>query len=180
MEIAWIDHIREIERCLYSVADSLLLDAAQTLASAPLVLTAGNGGSHALASHAAQALMKPNYAAGGGVPAACISDGVPTLTAHANDGGWGNALVELVQPFIYLRPTMLLISSSGKSENIVRVAELAIKNNLRVVSFTGFGGEPLRGLATISIHVDSTNYEVVEPVHDVILHRIQGHLRNRK
>lgn len=177
MDIAWIDRIREIERCLYSVSDSLLTEVSHELAAASLVLVAGNGGSASLASHAAQALLKPDYAAGGGVPAVCLTDSIPALTAHANDGGWASALVELALPFIPRRPTMLLISSSGKSENVVRLAELAAKHNLRTVSFTGFAGEPLRGMSTLSVHVDSTDYEVVEPVHDVLIHRVQYHVR---
>jgi phosphoheptose isomerase len=134
-----------------------------------------------LASHAAQALLKPDYKAGGGVPAICLTDNVPTLTAHTNDGGrhgWEDAMCEVARPFLErIGAVLLVISSSGKSENLVKLADLAHRHGSEVVAFTGFGGGPLRERANISIHVDSHDYEVVEPVHDALLHRVQYHLR---
>ncbi len=171
----WADAIAAGVR---AVPDEELQRAACVLAAAKIVLVAGNGGSHALASHAAQALMKPGYAAGHGLAAVCLSDGVPTLTAHANDGGWESALEEMAAPFLSRCDcALLLISSSGRSENIVRVAKAAAKQRRGIVTMTGFDGDPLRLLATVPLHVDSRDYEVIEPCHDAILHRIQHHLR---
>lgn len=168
------------------VPDSMLAHASELLRSSSIVLTAGNGGSHALATHAAQALLKPSYAAGGGRQTVCLTDNISTLTAHANDGGWPGALVEIARPFIDMAPRtgphrgcVWLFSSSGKSPNLVTLATAALDAGLRVIAFTGFHGEPLRSMATISVHVDSYDYEVVEPVHDALLHRIQYHLRAR-
>lgn len=178
----WRSWAAEVTLGVQSVPDELLQRAAAMLRSASIVLTAGNGGSSALASHAAQALMKPGYAAGGGVAAVCLTDMVPTLTAHANDGGWETALVECARPFFRLShqnldPVLLLISSSGRSKNLVQLAREWPHD---VIAFTGFDGGPLKLLAELSIHVDSDDYEVVEPVHDALLHRVQAHIRNMK
>lgn len=168
------------------VPDATLAHAAELLRSSSIVLTAGNGGSHALATHAAQALLKPSYAAGGGQQTVCLTDGISALSAHANDGGWQTALEELARPFLEKaaptgphRAMLWLFSSSGRSENLVRLAKLATSMGHRLIAFTGFDGEPLRSLATVSVHVDSHDYEVVEPVHDALLHRVQYHLRTR-
>jgi D-sedoheptulose 7-phosphate isomerase len=177
VDVTWQVWSDAIAAGVRAVPDKQLLRVAEVLAASRLVITAGNGGSHALASHAAQALMKPGYAPGGGVAAHCLSDAVSTLSAHANDGGWEGALEELARPIINLYPTMLLFSSSGKSENIVRLAKLGISHGCNIIAFTGFGGEPLRSLVTRTIHVDSYDYEVVEPVHDALLHRVQYHIR---
>jgi phosphoheptose isomerase len=74
-------------------------------------------------------------------------------------------------------PAFLLISSSGASANIVALANYACRLLCPIVAFTGFGGGTLRELATVSLHVTSNDYEVVEPVHDALLHRLQYHLR---
>jgi len=159
------------------VPDETLARVAETLAVAGIVLTAGNGGSSCLASHAAQALLKPNYAAGGGQAALCLTDNAATLTAHANDGGWAMALANVADPFLLarMRPVLWLFSSSGTSRNLVELAQLA--EGYPIIAFTGFDGGPLRQFATLSVHVDSRDYEVVEPVHDALLHRVQYHLR---
>lgn len=172
---AWSDEVCAVVR---SVPDVLLEQAAKEILSAEIILTAGNGGSSALASHMAQAIAKPAYAAGGGRPAFCLTDNRETLTAHANDGGWEDALVESAKPYLEtLRCTLVVFSSSGKSENVVRLAKFAVNCGHPVVAFTGFGGGPLRGAAKVAIHVDSNDYEVVEPVHDALMHRCQYHLR---
>ena len=162
---------------IIGVPDETLLLAAKTIAKARLVVTAGNGGSASLASHMAQAIAKPDYAAGGGRAAVCLTDHTPTLTAHSNDGGWASALLESARPFLTPGTVVVVFSSSGKSTNVYRLVNHARVLGLDVIAFTGFDGEPIRSLATVSIHVDSHDYEVVEPCHDALLHRIQAHLR---
>lgn len=181
---AWSDAIATTVR---AVPDSTLAHAAELLRSSSIVLTAGNGGSHALATHAAQALLKPSYTAGGGQQVVCLSDNISALSAHANDGGWHSALAELGRPFLEKAPRtgphramLWLFSSSGRSGNLVQLAQLGLAMGHRLIAFTGFSGEPLRSLATVPVHVDSQDYEVVEPVHDALLHRVQYHLRSGK
>lgn len=175
----WKSWVEAVARGVAEVPDYDLLHAAVLLRSADLVLTAGNGGSAAIASHAAQALMKPDYVAGGGKATVCLTDMVPTFTAHANDGGWSDALASSATPFFdpTRRVALLVISSSGKSENVVRLTRLARDSGCLIVALTGFAGEPLRSLADVSLHVSSSDYEVVEPVHDALIHRVQHHLR---
>ena len=172
----WLHAIRN---GIDAVGDDACAAAAAFILQAGAAVTAGNGGSAALAAHMAQAIAKPGYAAGDGRAAYCASDSVPTLTAHANDGGWPDALAECARPALFAWPrcVVVLFSSSGRSENILRLAHLAAAGRHPIIAFTGFGGEPLRGLATISLHVDSSDYEVIEPAHDALMHRIQYHLR---
>ncbi len=181
MVVAWSDWSLAIAACVASVPDDLLAEAARIIFASDVIVTAGNGGSAAIAAHAAQAIAKPDYKAGGGRASVCLTDNVPILTAHANDGGWADALVEAGRSWLEIVPrsALLAISSSGRSENVVRLARLARDLGRPVIVFTGFGGEPLRSLASVSIHVDSKDYEVVEPVHDALIHRVQYHLRER-
>lgn len=181
MGVNWEIWADAIARGVTSVPDATLRLIAEEIYRAPVVLTAGNGGSSSLASHMAQAVMKPEYEAGRGQAAVCLTDGVPTMTAHANDGGWVRALEEAARPFFRLQTgTLVLFSSSGRSDNVVRLARLGREVGYRVIAFTGFDGEPLRSLAHVSAHVDSRDYEVVEPVHDALLHRVQYHLRQMR
>lgn len=178
--VAWSDWVNAIHRAVAGVPDNDLRRTAVVIRGAGLVVCAGNGGSSAIASHAAQAISKPDYRSGGGRPAVCLTDGAPALTAHANDGGWSDALTEAARPFLAIPGCVLLvISSSGRSENVVRLARMFADAGRPVISLTGFSGEPLRSLAAVALHVDSHDYEVVEPVHDALVHRIQAHLRTR-
>lgn len=173
----WQEWFHDVVDGIAAVPDAQIKSAATLIRDADITLCAGNGGSAAIASHAAQALAKPDYAAGGGCAAVCLTDCIPLLTAHANDGGWEGALVEVARPLVRHVTAYLLISSSGKSKNIIRLAEKAREDGHDVIAFTGFSGGPLKELATVSLHVPSVDYEVVEPVHDAIVHRLQAHLR---
>lgn len=178
LKTPWKDWVDDVVKSVSAVPDVDLERAAMEILCADVVLTAGNGGSASLASHMAQAIAKPNYGPEGGRAAICLTDHTPTLTAHANDGGWPDALASSAYPFLGPRCTAVVFSSSGKSENVVRLARIAVAKKGRLVVFTGFEGEPLKSLAHVSLHVPSNDYEVVEPVHDALLHRVQYHLRN--
>ena len=173
----WVD---AIWKGIDGVGDDALASAAGFILQAGSVVTAGNGGSASLASHFAQAVMKPDYKAGGAARAAvCVNDNVPTLTAHANDGGWTDALLETAKPLFQAMPrcVVVLFSSSGKSENVVRLARYALEKGHKVIAFTGFDGGELKKLATVSLHVESKDYECIEPCHSALMHRVQYHLR---
>lgn len=179
-ELRWQKWRDDLVGAIDGVPDERLHLAARVVVDARLVLTAGNGGSASLASHFAQAVAKPDYSPAGGRAAVCLTDHVPTLTAHANDGGWDEALVSSAKPFFRHGTVLVLFSSSGKSRNVCALAKLArdqCASPITVVAFTGFDGEPLKSMAHVSIHVDSHDYEVVEPAHDALLHRVQYHLR---
>ena len=177
--ISHADWYRALTEAVVSVDDSLLRRAAEMVLESRLVLCAGNGGSSALAAHAAQAFAKPDYAPGGGRPAVNLTDNMPSITAHANDGGWEAAMTEAGRTFLERVPGCVLfaISSSGKSKNICKLAQLARDHGARVFSMTGFDGEPLKSLSDLSLHVKSYDYEIVEPAHDALLHRIQAFVR---
>ena len=175
----WAEWRAAFADCLAAVPDTVIQKAAQILLAADVVVTAGNGGSSAIASHFAQAIAKPDYRAGKGRGSFCASDNIPTLTAHANDGGWETALMETARPILERVPRAVLvaISSSGRSKNVVKLVELAKDIGHPIVTMTGFEGEPIRSMGTVSLHVPAHEYELVEPAHEFIAHRLQVLLR---
>ena len=72
------------------------------------------------------------------------------------------------------------MSSSGRSPNIVRALEWCAQNGMETVALTGFTGGPARDLATVSIHVDSCNYGVVEDSHQACMHLLAQYVRQSR
>ena len=65
---------------------------------------------------------------------------------------------------------MILISASGKSENMLAAARYARSRGITVVTLTGFAADnPLRGLGHLNLWVDSLAYNVVEVAHQLWL-----------
>ena len=71
----------------------------------------------------------------------------------------------------------ILISSSGKSQNILNAAEKANEMGLSVITVSGFlTDNPLRKLGDLNLWVDSTEYNIVEMTHHVWLVAIIDYL----
>ena len=129
------------------------------------VIFIGNGGSAAIASHMANDWLK-----NGGYRAMCFNDGA-ALTCLGNDTGFDNVFSIPVDRFATHADMLVAISSSGKSENILRGVAAAHKRSSRVVTFSGFDDDnPLRKCGHINFHVPSNSYGIVEVSHLAIIH----------
>lgn len=130
------------------------------------VYFAGNGASNTIADHAALDYMSQT-----GVRTHTISN-PSVLTAFANDFGYGQALRRFLQIKFQSADMLVVISSSGNSENVVRAADYVRSVGGSVVAFTGFEpGNRLARLVEAEQHffVDSRIYNVVESVHNAWL-----------
>lgn len=129
------------------------------------VMVIGNGGSAAIASHFHVDLC--NYI---GVRALYFGD-IPLMTALSNDYGYQYAYERSINLWASDGDLLIAISSSGKSENILRAVKSAKDKGAFVVTFTGFKPDnPLRNLGNINFYVNSENYGYVESSHSVLAH----------
>lgn len=135
------------------------------------VIYIGNGGSASIASHMAADLWK-----NGGVKALCFTDPA-LLTCLANDLGYENVYSAPAESFAEKGDIFVAISSSGKSPNILKAAETALKKGCVLVTLTGFGADnPLRSMGAINFYVPSPVYGVVETAHAAICHAVVDHV----
>lgn len=120
----------------------------------------GNGASASIASTLAFKLLAEQN-----LSAVAVNDHnlLLGLSRKSEFADWmAAALGRLFQP----EDRLVLVSSSGESENVVRAARQASDANVPVFSLTGFAdGNRLRGLSQGNIWVDSFNYNVVESAH---------------
>lgn len=128
------------------------------------IFFAGNGASASIASHAAVDFTKQ-----GGVQAFDFNE--PNfITAYSNDYGYENWIAKALEHRASQGDSVVLISSSGKSPNILRGAEKAREKGLSVIGFSGFlEDNPLRRFSDIDFWVDSRAYNIVECTHMVWL-----------
>ena len=75
---------------------------------------------------------------------------------------------------------LVAVSSSGRSPNIVRALTWARDHGLRTIALTGFDGGGARAVAEVTIHVDSTNYGIVEDLHQAIMHALAQYIRQSR
>ena len=128
------------------------------------IILVGNGGSAAMASHVAVDFTKAAQ-----VRAINFNE-ADLITCFANDYGYEKWVVEALSAYADPGDLAILISSSGKSPNIVNGAVKAKQMGLKVVTLSGFDqGNPLRKLGDIELWADSSAYNVVEMTHHIWL-----------
>ena len=92
------------------------------------------------------------------------------ITCFANDYGYEYWVAKALEAYADPGDLAILISSSGKSLNIVNGAEKAKNIGVSVITVSGFlPGNPLRKLGDLNLWADSSDYNIVEMTHHVWL-----------
>lgn len=125
----------------------------------------GNGASSAIASH-----QSVDYWKTGGMRAVAFNDAA-LLTCIGNDFGYPSVFEKPVAMFADAGDILVAISSSGRSENIVRAVRAAREHACRVITLSGFAADnPLRALGDVNFYVPSKSYGHVEVTHLALSH----------
>ena len=110
--------IEEIEKALSELDGQSLRKLKELVDSHHDIIILGNGGSNAVASHISQ-----DYTKALGKRSLCFSDG-SQLTCYTNDYGQDNAFSKYLEHYASKGHLIILISSSGNSQNILNCAKL--------------------------------------------------------
>jgi D-sedoheptulose 7-phosphate isomerase len=125
-----------------------------------MIFFAGNGASASIASHCAL-----DYTKQAGIKSMCFNEAA-LLTAFSNDYGYEHWLEKALAFYADEGDVAVLISSSGKSPNIINGAKYAGSHNINVITFSGKDiDNPLKALGGINLWVNSQAYNIIENVH---------------
>ena len=129
------------------------------------IMVIGNGASAAIANHLATDFCKSAQ-----IKALTFNDS-SLLTCLSNDYGYEYVFEKPIETFAAPQDILVAISSSGKSENILRAVRIAKKLNLKIITLSGFDiNNPLKGMGEVNFYVPSSDYSPVEIVHQAIAH----------
>jgi phosphoheptose isomerase len=163
----------EVER-----AASVLVEAYTSGAS---VFSCGNGGSAAISNHLQCDHLKGVRTETDLLPRVIsLSSNVELLTAIANDIGYNDVFIYQLQSQCRPGDVLVAISSSGRSANIVRALEWAREHNVRTISLTGFQGGDAKNMAEVAVHIDCSNYGIVEDLCQSVMHAIAQYIRQSR
>lgn len=140
------------------------------------IIILGNGGSAAIASHAAVDFVKA-----AGVRALSFSD-VSMLTCFSNDYGYENCAAKILEFYANPSDLVVLISSSGESDNMIAAAEQSKKMGLTLLTFSGFlASNRLAKYGDVRFWCDSNFYNTIENTHQIwILAIIDFFIENKE
>jgi D-sedoheptulose 7-phosphate isomerase len=106
-----------------------------------------------------------------GLPAIALTTDSSFLTAYANDCGFDGVFARQVQALGRPGDTLIGISTSGNSRNVIEAIEVARDAGLSTLALTGSGGQ-LGALADGAIAVPSGHTQYIQEAHLVIEHII--------
>ena len=143
---------------------------ADVLTARGRMLAAGNGGSAAQAQHLTAELVGRYRADRPPFSAICLTAETSSLTAIANDYPADELFARQVEAHGREGDVVVLLSTSGRSPNIVAAARRAREQGMTVLAMTGPGPNPLEAAADETVCIDSPWTATVQECHLVALH----------
>ena len=175
----------ELARAVGSVDMTQVASAAELLNDAydreASVFACGNGGSASIANH-----LQCDHVKGvrNGTDLTTrvfsLSTNIELFSAIANDHGYEMVFEYQLQSLARTGDVLIAVSSSGRSPNIVRALEWANQHGLHTIALTGFSGGAARELASVSVHVPSDNYGIIEDAHQACMHLLAQYVRQSR
>lgn len=103
------------------------------------------------------------------------------LTCISNDFGYQYVFEKPIEMFAAVDDILVAISSSGRSENILRGVGAAKNKGCNIITMSGFDPDnPLRSTGNINFYVPSHSYGYVEISHLSLCHYIVDTIIGRK
>lgn len=182
-----IDYLKTYKEAITKAMDSIkeepYEDAYNLLHKSALlgkrVFVCGNGGSASIAEHFSCDHEKSVRTGTGLLPQiVSLSSNMAKITAIGNDMGFEHIFsTQLAFSNANSNDTLVVVSSSGNSPNILKALEHANKMQMPSIALVGFDGGKARDLADYVLHINSFNYGIVEDCHQIIMHSLAQALR---
>jgi D-sedoheptulose 7-phosphate isomerase len=142
------------------------------LANGGTVFACGNGGSASQAEHFVAELSGRFRRERRALSAQALSANTSAVTAIANDYGFAQLFSRQLDGVARAGDCLLVLSTSGTSENVVNACRTARDNRVQVFALTGESGGVVSSLADVTLKVPDTDTARIQEIHLVALHLI--------
>lgn len=180
------DYLNEASRLLAEAAagdlEEPIAAAIDTLSGAlgagKPVLVCGNGGSAADAMHVAGELVgrylldRPAY------KVVALGTDPAVTTAWSNDFDYASLFARQVEALGEAGGVLWGISTSGRSENVIRAMASAKERDMTTIAFTGLGGGRMTG-ADVLVTVPAASTPRVQELHTCLYHYVCEQVERR-
>lgn len=144
----------------------------QALLNGQRIFFGGNGGSAADAQHLASELSGRFCLERSALNAEAIGINIPFLTAVSNDYHFNDAYARYLEGAARAGDVLVLLSTSGNSENILRAAQTAREKGVTTIALTGITGGKLAPLVNQAICIPSADTPRIQEISMLLGHFI--------
>lgn len=170
------NYYKELSNLVINFDETKIVGAAQKIKNIRKnnkLFLIGNGGSSSIANHVATDFTKISN-----IRSVTFNE-TNLITCFSNDYGFENWPSKAVEKFGIKNDICVLISSSGKSKNIINAAKICKEKKIFLITFSGFSKDnQLKKLGNINFWVNSNHYNYIEMTHHVWLVSIADYLSN--
>ena len=142
------------------------------------VVFCGNGGSAADAQHLAAEFVGRYLRERSGLAAMALTTDTSVLTAVSNDFGYDSVYERQINALVYPGDVVVVLSTSGESESIVRAVSAAKSRGAATIGLTGINDSRVGRNVNIAIRVPSTETPYIQETHIAIGHLSCGLVEN--
>ncbi|HLT22757.1 MAG TPA: D-sedoheptulose 7-phosphate isomerase [Bacteriovoracaceae bacterium] len=133
------------------------------------VFSCGNGGSMCDSLHFAEELTGRYRKDRAPLPATGISE-AGHITCIANDFGFEHIFSRYVEAWGQKGDTLLAISTSGNSANVIKAVEVAKSKGMKVVGLLGKDGGKLKSMVDVPLIIDCPITDRIQEIHIKCIH----------
>ncbi len=141
----------------------------------------GNGGSASTATHFVNDVSLGSKQFEKPFRAISLCDNQAVITAIANDDGYENIFLQQLKTLAKIGDTIVCISASGNSQNLVKAIKYAKEHKIYVVGLTAFDGGYVKENCNLNIHVPTKvgEYGPAEDLHMVVCGLVGSFFREK-
>jgi len=176
MKTKFDDYKKKLIDCLYNLDMRQLEEICNIIQTSDVIYTCGNGGAATASIHMANDLQKM-----GSKKAISLASNISLVTAWANDDSYDVIFRKQLEILCNkrLNNTLILLSGSGTSKNIVDVGLWAMHAGFNVILITGNPLNSLRNYKGIRTLCVDASMQITEDMFMVINHMIAMELREQ-
>jgi len=130
----------------------------------------GNGGSAADCQHLAAEFVGRFQKERAGLPAVSLTTDTSILTAVGNDYGFKYIFSRQLEALAQKGDVLFLLSTSGKSDNVITAALESRRNGLKVIALTGGDGGELIKFSDLFLIAPGKNTARIQEAHIMVGH----------
>ena len=143
---------------------------ARALQQGNTIFWCGNGGSAAESSHLAVELIGRFKNNRRPLPSISLNSDTSAITCIANDFGYDEIFARQLEGLAKEGDVLVVLSTSGKSENILRALRKAKELGVTSIALLGKGGGEAANLANHTIIIESSETARIQEIHLLIGH----------
>ena len=150
--------------------EAMSREMAQRFSQGKKLLVMGNGGSLCDALHFSVEFTHPIIEKRSAFPVIPLMTDIATITAISNDIDYSRIFVNQLQLLGHEGDMALVVSTSGKSPNLIYAVETARERKMLTIAWLGKDGGRLAELADYAFIVPSYSIHRIQEVHATLVH----------